>query len=148
LACSHMIRNPKTQRLVRRYGTLRRPRLTRRTRVFGGDEFDLALASLGGMRRAEAARKRVEHLDLDGGNVLVPISERGDGVALHPRPRAGACDRGVQSPLGLVNYTTRPLPLPPLPFTKVPNPKTFQQVRGTFGVDMGPRWVDTDIRLV
>jgi integrase/recombinase XerD len=30
-----------------------------------------------GMRRAEVARMRVEHLDLDGGNVLVPISKTG-----------------------------------------------------------------------
>jgi len=29
------------------------------------------------MRRAEVARMRVEHLDLDGGNVLVPISKTG-----------------------------------------------------------------------
>jgi integrase len=30
-----------------------------------------------GMRRAEVARMRVEHLDLDGGNVLVPTSKSG-----------------------------------------------------------------------
>jgi integrase len=34
----------------------------------------LAVLWSSGMRRAEVTRLRVEHLDLDGGNVLVPIS--------------------------------------------------------------------------
>jgi integrase len=37
----------------------------------------LAVLWSSGMRRAEVARMRVEHLDLDGGNVLVPISKTG-----------------------------------------------------------------------
>jgi integrase/recombinase XerC len=37
----------------------------------------LAVLWSSGMRRAEVARMRVEHLDLDGGNCLVPISKTG-----------------------------------------------------------------------
>jgi integrase len=37
----------------------------------------LAVLWSSGMRRAEVARMRVEHIDLDGGNVLVPISKTG-----------------------------------------------------------------------
>jgi integrase/recombinase XerD len=37
----------------------------------------LAVLWSSGMRRAEVARMRVEHLDLDGGNVLLPISKTG-----------------------------------------------------------------------
>jgi integrase len=37
----------------------------------------LAVLWSSGMRRAEVARMRVEHVDLDGGNVLVPFSKMG-----------------------------------------------------------------------